>query len=153
MVDHSINTPEQSISPPKGLETNEVPSETSPVIEPSAALEMYIPAIDVHAQFDDGACRVVDGAANEHKVSIGDKLYVRTKNSDQNWLTYTATDLHGPDKQGLAGDSSVWGDEATPGRLLTISCIQPANPLKAAVRNAVVGWQFEGTTRAADDKA
>ena len=40
-----------------------------------------------------------------------------------------------------------------PGRLLTISCIQPANPLKAAVRNAVVGWQFEGTTHTADDKS
>ena len=164
---------------------------------------MFIPAIDVHAQFEDGTCRVVDGAinpdtmdkactytaddrpyslprtnaddivviawhtgagvpavfnklydgaANEHKVSIGDKLYVRTKNSDQNWLTYTATDLHDPDKQGLAGDSSVWGDDATPGRLLTISCIQPANPLEAAVRNAVVGWQYEGTTHTAEDK-
>lgn len=31
-----------------------------------------------------------------------------------------------------------------PGRLLTISCIQPANPLAAAVRNAVVGWQYRG---------
>ncbi|WP_406992222.1 hypothetical protein, partial [Acinetobacter baumannii] len=72
--------------------------------------------------------------------------------SDQNWLIYAATDLHDPDKQGLAGDSSAWGDDATPGRLLTISCIQPANPLEAAVRNAVVGWQYEGTTHTAEDK-
>jgi len=202
-IDRSINTSERNISSPEGLDTNQVSAENAPVFEPSAAVEMFIPAIDVHAQFEDGTCRVVDGAinpdtmdkactytaddrpyslprtnaddivviawhtgagvpavfnklydgaANEHKVSIGDKLYVRTKNSDQNWLTYTATDLHDPDKQGLAGDSSVWGEDAMPGRLLTTSCIQPANPLEAAVRNAVVGWQFEGTTHTADDK-
>ena len=200
LVISSIN---RSISPPEGLETNEVTAEQAPVIEPSAAVEMFTPAIDVHAKFDDDNCRVLDGAinpdtmdkactytaddrpyslpgtnaedivviaghtgagvpavfnklydgaANEHKVSIGDKLYVRTKNSDQNWLIYTATDLHDPDKQGLAGDSSVWGEDAMPGRLLTISCIQPANPLEAAVRNAVVGWQYEGTTHTAKDK-
>ncbi|HFG8947752.1 hypothetical protein ACL1HZ_10155 [Corynebacterium striatum] len=198
-----ISSIDRSISPPEGLETNEVTAEQAPVIEPSAAVEMFIPAIDVHAKFDDDNCRVLDGtinpdtmdkactytaddrpyslpgtnaedivviaghtgagvpavfnklydgAANEHKVSIGDKLYVRTKNSDQNWLIYAATDLHDPDKQGLAGDSSAWGDDATPGRLLTISCIQPANPLEAAVRNAVVGWQYEGTTHTAEDK-
>ncbi|MGV0330771.1 sortase [Corynebacterium macginleyi] len=122
-------------------------------------------AIDVHAQFAAGACRVVDGAidpdtmdkactytaedchyslpetnaddiviiaeqtgggvpavfnnlydgsTNEHKIAIGDKVYVRTRNSVQNWLIYTATDLHDPSKQGLAGDSSIWGHGELP---------------------------------------
>ncbi|WP_241807368.1 hypothetical protein [Corynebacterium diphtheriae] len=35
-----------------------------------------------------------------------------------------------------------------PGRLLTISCIQPANLLEAAVKNAVVGWQYRGVATA-----
>ena len=37
-----------------------------------------------------------------------------------------------------------------PGRLLTISCVQPSNLLANSVRNAVVGWQLEGT--ATDDE-
>ena len=94
-----------------------------------------------------------DGSANEHKVHLGDKLYVRTANSGQNWLIYTATDLHDPDKQGLSDDASIWGDGPMPGRLLTISCIQPANPLEPAVRNAVVGWQYEGTTHTEAESA
>ena len=36
-----------------------------------------------------------------------------------------------------------------PGRLLTISCVQPANLFHPSVRNAVVGWQFTGVTAAA----
>ncbi|MHD0004945.1 hypothetical protein ACQX2R_01125 [Corynebacterium diphtheriae] len=89
-----------------------------------------------------------DGSAMEHKVTIGDKLYLRTKNSGDDWLVYEATDLHAPDKSGLADDASVWGDGPMPGRLLTISCIQPANLLEAAVKNAVVGWQYQGVATA-----
>ena len=39
-----------------------------------------------------------DGSTNKHKIAIGDKAYVRTRNSVQNWLIYTATDLHDPSK-------------------------------------------------------
>ena len=192
------------VNPPEGLETNEVTAEEAPAIDPSPAVELFIPAIEVHADFQDGSCRVVngainpdsmnkactytaedrpyslpgttsqdivviaghtgagvpgvfnnlyDGSANEHKVHLGDKLYVRTQNSGQNWLIYTATDLHDPDKQGLSDDASIWGEGPMPGRLLTISCIQPANPLEPAVRNAVVGWQYEGTTHTEAESA
>ncbi len=173
----------------------DVVTEPAAVIEPSPAVEMYIPAIDVRTDFEEGSCRVkdnkinpdsmnkactyiaedkpyslpatdaqdivviaghtgagvpavfnnlYDGRADEHKASIGDKLYLRTQNSGDQWLVYTATDLHDPSKDGLERDESIWGADAQPGRLLTISCIQPANPLAAAERNAVVGWQFEG---------
>ena len=173
----------------------DVVAEPAAVIEPSPAVEMYIPAIDVRTDFEEGSCRVkdnkinpdsmnkactytaedkpyslpgtdaqdivviaghtgagvpavfnnlYDGRADEHKASIGDKLYLRTQNSGDQWLVYTATDLHDPSKDGLEQDESIWGADAQPGRLLTISCIQPANPLAAAVRNAVVAWQFEG---------
>ena len=40
-----------------------------------------------------------------------------------------------------------------PGRFLTISCIQLANPLEPGVRNAVVGWQYEGTTHTETERA
>ena len=83
-----------------------------------------------------------DGKAKRHNVSIGDVLYVRTEASGSDWLAYTATDLHEPKKEGLAASKEIWGEGATPGRLLTISCIQPANPLADSVQNAVVGWQF-----------
>nr|WP_305137905.1 sortase [Corynebacterium aurimucosum] len=177
----------------------EVVTEPAAVIEPSPAVEMYIPTIDVRADFEEGSCRVkdnkinpdsmnkactytaedkpyslpgtdspdivviaghtgagipavfnnlYDGRADEHKAAVGDKLYLRTQNSGEQWLVYTATDLHDPSKEGLEQDESIWGADAKPGRLLTISCIQPANPLAAAVRNAVVGWQFEGVTTA-----
>ncbi len=177
----------------------EVVTEPAAVIEPSPAIEMYIPTIDVRASFEEGSCRVkdnkinpdsmnkactytaedkpyslpgtdspdivviaghtgagvpavfnnlYDGRADEHKAAVGDKLYLRTQNSGEQWLVYTATDLHDPSKEGLEQDESIWGADAKPGRLLTISCIQPANPLAAAVRNAVVGWQFEGVTTA-----
>ncbi|SCX22980.1 Sortase (surface protein transpeptidase) [Corynebacterium jeikeium] len=193
---------EAPVKPPEGLETNEVIAEQSPPIAPSAAEEMFIPAIDVHANFEDGACRVkngaidpatldkactytaddkpyslpgtnspdvvviaghtgagvpavfdnlYDGSADHHRVKVGDKLYLRTADSGDNWLVYAATDLHDPVKEGLSEDSSVWGEGATPGRLLTISCIQPANPLQASVRNAVVGWQFQGTSNTASN--
>ncbi|OFK70238.1 sortase [Corynebacterium sp. HMSC074A09] len=177
----------------------EVVTEPAAIIEPSPAVEMYIPTIDVRADFEEGSCRVkddkinpdsmnkactytaedkpyslpgtdspdivviaghtgagvpavfnnlYDGRADEHKAAVGDKLYLRTQNSGEQWLVYTATDLHDPSKEGLEQDESIWGADAKPGRLLTISCIQPANPLAAAVRNAVVGWQFEGVTTA-----
>lgn len=182
----------------------DVVAEPAAVIEPSPAVEMYIPTIDVRAEFEEGSCRIkdnkinpdsmnkactytaddkpyslpgtdaqdvvvvaghtgagvpavfnnlYDGSADEHKASVGDKLYLRTQNSGEQWLVYTATDLHDPSKDGLEQDESIWGTDAQPGRLLTISCIQPANPLAAAVRNAVVGWQFEGVTEAPDPAA
>lgn len=95
----------------------------------------------VSAVFD----KLYDGTAERHTVAVGDYLYLRTETSGDDWLAYRATDLHDPDKQNLAGDSTIWGDGPMPGRLLTISCIQPANLLADSVRNAVVGWQLDGT--------
>lgn len=85
-----------------------------------------------------------DGTNDRHTVALGAKMYLRTESSGDNWLRCTATDLHDPQKSGLSEDQSVWGDGPIPGRLLTISCIQTANPLAAAVRNSVVGWQLDG---------
>ncbi|WP_408930174.1 hypothetical protein ACKFR8_11835 [Corynebacterium axilliensis] len=191
-----FNSSPEEPTPPT---STEAAAEPAAVIEPSPAVEMSIPSIDVRATFEDGSCRVkddkinpdsmreactytaegkpyalpgtdspdivviaghtgagvpavfnnlYDGRANEHKVSIGDKLYLRTENSGDEWLVYTATDLHDPSKDGLEQDTSIWGEGPMPGRLLTISCIQPANLLAAAVRNAVVGWQFDGVATA-----
>lgn len=168
-------------------------------VPPSKALELYIPAIDLTAAFEDGNCRVKDGAINPatqdkactytaedrpyslpgasapdltviaghtgagvsavfnklydgthdvHNVHVGDKLFLRTENSGGAWLVYTAKDIHSLQKEDLADDSEVWGTGAMPGRLLTISCIQPANLLEASVRNAVVGWQYEALVEA-----
>ena len=126
------------VNPPEGLETNEVTAEEAPAIDPSPAVELFIPAIEVHADFQDGSCRVVngainpdsmnkactytaedrpyslpgttaqdivviaghtgagvpgvfnnlyDGSANEHKVHLGDKLYVRTQAVSYTHLT------------------------------------------------------------------
>ena len=179
----------------------EAPAKPAPVIqtdthiETSPALEMYVPSVDLLADFEEGACRVHDGAIDpaslteactytdperpyslpgtdaedlvvvaghtgagfdmvfdnlydgtddHHTVAMGDRLYLRTEASGGQWLVYRATDFHEPVKEGLAQDADVWGDSAMPGRLLTISCIQPANPLQSAVRNAVIGWQYEG---------
>ena len=182
---------------------SEAPTTTveAPTIEQAAAVEMYIPAINVRAQFDEGACRtkdnaldpasldkactytaadrpyslpgtdapdivviaghtaagvpavfnnLYDGTRNEHKVHEGDKLYVRTAASGEKWLMYSATDFHDPVKEGLADDPDVWGTGPMPGRLLTISCIQPANLLEESVKNAVVGWSYEGVIDGAD---
>lgn len=85
-----------------------------------------------------------DGKDDKHTISEGAKLYIRTVASEDSWLVYRATDFHSPQKESLVDDTSIWGTDATPGRLLTISCVQPANPLADSVRNAVVGWQFEG---------
>ncbi|WP_018018165.1 hypothetical protein [Corynebacterium capitovis] len=84
-----------------------------------------------------------DGSTNHHTISTGDALYLRTQSSGKAWLLYRATDLHDPVKQALADDPSVWGSGPMPGRLLTVSCIQPATPLSESVRNVVIGWQFE----------
>ncbi|SNV83307.1 Uncharacterised protein [Corynebacterium imitans] len=83
-----------------------------------------------------------DSGADASRVSVGDTLYLRTEDSADAWLKYEATDVHAPQKAGLADDASIWGTGPMPGRLLTISCIQPSNLLADAVRNAVVGWQF-----------
>lgn len=92
----------------------------------------------VEAVFD----KLYDGTNDHHNIRIGDVLYVRTETSGAAWLKYVATDLHAPVKSSLSNDASVWGEGATPGRLLTISCVQP--PFYAqSVRNAVVGWQFQ----------
>lgn len=93
----------------------------------------------VEAVFD----KLYDGSADHHNVRIGDVLYLRTETSGEAWLKYTATDLHDPVKAALSSDTSIWGEGATPGRLLTISCIQPPF-YQQSVRNAVVGWQFQG---------
>lgn len=164
-------------------------------IEPSPAVEMYIPAVGLAAPFEEDSCRVrddaidpatldkaciytaedrpyslpgtvtedltviaghtgaglsavfdsmYDGTRDQHTIELGDRMYLRTKASERQWLVYTATDLHDPKKEGLAQDPAVWGEGPMPGRLITISCIQPANPLAPAARNAVVGWQYEG---------
>lgn len=94
--------------------------------------------------------KLYDGTAERHNVAVGDYLYVRTETSGQDWLVYRATDLHDPDKKALASNPEIWGNEPMPGRLLTISCVQPSNLLANSVRNAVVGWQLEGT--ATDDE-
>ncbi|MDK8546344.1 hypothetical protein [Corynebacterium pseudodiphtheriticum] len=92
-----------------------------------------------------------DGSNDEHKVSMGDKLYLRTATSGDQWLVYEATDMHSPQKELLAGDPNIWGESATPGRLLTISCVQPL--FQTSIRNAVVGWQYEGVTNNAPQPA
>ena len=89
--------------------------------------------------------KLYDGKAERHTVAEGDTLFVRTETSGEDWLKYTATDLHDPDKGALASNTEIWGTGPMPGRLLTISCIQPANLLADSVRNAVVGWQLAGT--------
>lgn len=94
--------------------------------------------------------KLYDGKAERHTVAEGDTLFVRTETSGDDWLKYTATDLHDPDKGALASNTEIWGTGPMPGRLLTISCIQPANLLADSVRNAVVGWQLAGT--ATDDE-
>ncbi|WJZ17094.1 hypothetical protein CGUA_02490 [Corynebacterium guangdongense] len=182
-------------APPENLRPERSAVDAAAQVAASPAVEMWIPSIELVAAFEEGPCRVRDGAidpaslsractytaadrpyslpasdaadlvvvaghtgaglsavfdelydgANDrHTVSLGERLYLRTEASGARWLVYEATDLHDPAKEGLAQDPEVWGDSATPGRLLTISCIQPANPLAVAARNAVVGWQYLG---------
>ena len=179
---------------PEPVRAHDVVTEITPErIAQSRPVEMQVPAIGLSARFEEGDCRIKDGAinpatmdlacaytaadkpyelpgsaagdvvvtaghasagrpgvfdalydarTNAHAVSVGDALYLRTAASGQRWLKYVATDLHDPMKDALSQDARVWGSGATPGRLLTISCIQPL--LSDSVRNAVVGWQFEG---------
>ena len=103
-------------------------------------------AAGVPAVFD----KLYNPSAEAHTVAVGDAMYLRTEASGKWWLKYQATDLHEPSKDALAGDAAIWGEAAVPGRLLTITCIQPANPFKEAVSNAVVGWQFVGVVGQGD---
>ena len=97
-------------------------------------------AAGVPAVFD----KLYDAAGEKHTIAPGDTLYVRTEASGENWLKYQATDLHEPEKEGLSQSAEIWGDGPMPGRLLTITCVQPANPFQDSVRNAVIGWQLQG---------
>lgn len=199
VLTYNLSPSSDTPPPPAGLETNEISDKQSPPIAPASAEELIIPSIGMRASFEEGPCRVKDGAINpgtlskactyvaankpyalpgttakdivviaghtgagipavfnklydgaehKHRVSTGDKLYLRTASSGNRWLVYIATDFHNPKKAGLADDISIWGDGPKPGRLLTISCIQPANPLQASAEKAVVGWRFHGTSQA-----
>ena len=97
-------------------------------------------AAGVPAVFD----KLYDVKEQRHTVNPGDTMYLKTQESGDRWLKYQATDLHEPDKKGLSQSAEIWGNVPMPGRLLTISCIQPANPFEDAVRNAVIGWQLQG---------
>lgn len=97
-------------------------------------------AAGVPAVFD----KLYDVKEQRHTVKTGDVMYLKTQESGDRWLKYQATDLHEPDKKGLSQSAEIWGNVPMPGRLLTISCIQPANPFEDAVRNAVIGWQLQG---------
>lgn len=85
-----------------------------------------------------------DNAVETFTVEKGDELLVRTRADGDRWLVYEATDFHDIDKASLGGDGEVWGDGPRPGRMLTISCIQPRNPFAAATHNVIVGWTFAG---------
>lgn len=95
-------------------------------------------AAGVPAVFD----KLYDPDHERHTITVGDALYIKTEASGEKWLKYEATDLHEPEKTALADDPAIWGTGPIPGRLLTITCIRPANPFAPSVRNAVIGWQF-----------
>ena len=95
-------------------------------------------AAGVPAVFD----KLYNPAENAHTLKIGDTMYLRTADSGDWWLKYEVTDLHDPMKDALANAPEIWGNDPTPGRLVTISCVQPANPFEDSVRNAVIGWRF-----------
>lgn len=101
-------------------------------------------AAGVPAIFD----KLYDPSNEHHTVTIGDAMYIRTEQSGDRWLKYEATDLHEPEKTALAQSKEIWGDGPMPGRLLTVTCIQPANPFAPSVKNAVVGWQLQGVVSA-----
>lgn len=168
-------------------------------VAPSRPLEMTVPNVNLHANFEQNDCKYKNGAidpstlseacvytaedrpyslpgtnapdivvvaghaaagvpaifdklydpGNErHTVAVGDAMYVRTEQSGDRWLKYEATDLHEPEKTALSQSADIWGTGPMPGRLLTITCIQPANPFAPSVKNAVVGWQFQGVVSA-----
>ena len=178
------------------------PEHNAPMVDeisPSRPLEMTVPKLGLHANFEPDVCKYKNGAidpstlseacvytaedrpdslpgtnapdivvvaghaaagvpaifdklydpGNErHTVAIGDAMYVRTEQSGERWLKYQATDLHEPEKSALSQSADIWGTGPMPGRLLTITCIQPANPFAPSVKNAVVGWQFQGVVGA-----
>lgn len=97
-------------------------------------------AAGVPAIFD----KLYDPSNEHHTVAVGDALYMRTEQSGDRWLKYEATDLHEPEKTALAQSQEIWGSGPMPGRLLTLTCIQPANPFAPSVKNAVIGWQLQG---------
>lgn len=101
-------------------------------------------AAGVPAIFD----KLYDPSNEHHTVAVGDALYVRTEQSGDRWLKYEATDLHEPEKTALSQSQEIWGTGPMRGRLLTITCIQPANPFAPSVKNAVVGWQLRGVVPA-----
>lgn len=85
-----------------------------------------------------------DVTEDKHTVEVDDLMYLRTQESGEDWLVYRATDLHAPSKGSLPDDPKIWGEDPTPGRLITVTCIQPSNPFAASTKNAVVGWKYEG---------
>lgn len=91
-------------------------------------------------------------SAGQAGVSLNDALYLRTEASGDKWLKYQATDFHSAEEEGLSQSADIWGAGPMPGRLLTISAIQPegagAGSGSGQVRNAVVGWQFTGVVPA-----
>lgn len=99
-------------------------------------------AAGVPAVFD----KLYNPAENAHTLKIGDTMYLRTADSGDWWLKYEVTDLHDPMKDALANAPEIWGNDPTPGRLVTISCVQPTNPFEDSVRNAVIGWRFVGVS-------
>lgn len=99
-------------------------------------------AAGVPAVFD----KLYNPAENAHTLKIGDTMYLRTAASGEWWLKYEVTDLHDPMKDALANAPEIWGNDPTPGRLVTISCVQPTNPFEDSVRNAVIGWRFAGVS-------
>ncbi len=92
------------------------------------------------AVFDD----LYDSRAGTFTVEKGDELLVRTRAGGDRWLVYRATDFHDVAKPSLGGSAEIWGDGPMPGRMLTISCIQPRNPFAPATNNVIVGWTFAG---------
>lgn len=174
-------------------------SQTADEVPVSRPIEMTIPKVGLHAEFEKNDCRLKDGAIDpstlseacvytaddrpyslpgtdasdivvvaghaaagvpaifdklydpsndHHTVTIGDAMYIRTEQSGDRWLKYEATDLHEPEKTALAQSEEIWGSGPMPGRLLTVTCIQPANPFAPSVKNAVVGWQLQGVVSA-----
>lgn len=99
-------------------------------------------AAGVPAVFD----KLYNPAENAHTLKMGDTMYLRTAASGEWWLKYEVTDLHDPMKDALANAPEIWGNDPTPGRLVTISCVQPTNPFEDSVRNAVIGWRFAGVS-------
>lgn len=89
---------------------------------------------------DAGAFRPLGG---DQSLSPGDSMYLKTRESGDRWLKYQVTDLHEPYAGALPQTAEIWGNVPMPGRLLTISSIQPANPYEDDVRNSVIGWQLQ----------